>query len=77
MSFLRWLFPRPNKIKLGTLWAYQEDWSNPFRKISYRPVEMKKGWVRYEVIDRNGKVLYDSHTEARAFWAFYKEIEDE
>ena len=73
ISLFRYIFP--GEIKIGSLWKHEDDFKNPFSTISYKVVENKYGFIKYQVIGKHG-FLSEASAAVRSFYAFYREVKE-
>jgi hypothetical protein len=58
------------------VWVIEDEYENPFKhKLKYKVLDVKNGFVKYEVIGKYGIISEDS-TSLRSFYAFYREIKE-
>ena len=80
ISFFRYYFPKKN-LQIGSIWVHEDDnySKNPFEsgpKVKYKLVDSKDGFVKLLVLDRKNKVQGEDSKTLRAFYAFYRQIEE-
>lgn len=76
MSFIRYIFA-PKTLPIGSVWVIEDEYENPFNhKLKYKVLDVKNGFVKYEVRGRDGDFISEDSTALRSFYAFYRKIKE-